>query len=269
MAETANLIPTLSQERVTTELDKLLQGAKPERGLEVLRSTGALGFALPELASMVGCEQNRFHQFDVWGHSVATVQAVATTPDTIRLRRWAALLHDLGKPAIRHVKANGEWGFYRHETIGAELAAALLGRLKLGRAESHAIVLLIRRHMDRPEPDDRRSVRRFMAKVPEHWRDLLALKRADNASHTYDDHDYHDRLEAACLRAEDEERDALRAESPLNGDDLVRIFDREPGPWIRVIKDRLSALVLDGDLAPDDREGAERIARRMLNRGRA
>lgn len=267
MAETANLIPTLSQERVTTELDKLLQGAKPGRGLEVLRSTGALDFALPELVPMVGCEQNRFHKFDVWGHSVATVQAVATTPETVRLRRWAALLHDLGKPAVRHVKANGEWGFYRHETVGAELATTLLDRLKLGRAESHAIVLLIRRHMDRPEPDDRRAVRRFMAKVPEHWRDLLALKRADNASHTYDDHDYHDRLEAACLRAEEEEREALRAESPLDGNDLVRIFDREPGPWIRVIKDRLSALVLDGDLAPADREGAERIARRMLNRG--
>ena len=269
MAETADLIPTLSQERVTAELDRLLQGANPARGLEVLRETGALQFALPELAPMVGCEQNRFHKFDVWGHSVATVQAVAATPETLRLRRWAALLHDLGKPAIRHVKANGEWGFYRHETIGAELATALLDRLKLGRAESHAIVLLVRRHMDRPEPGDRRSVRRFMAKVPEHWRDLVALKRADNASHTYDDHDYHDRLEAACLRAEEEEREALRAESPLTGDDLVRIFDREPGPWIRVIKDRLSALVLDGDLAPGDRDSAERIARRMLNRGRA
>jgi poly(A) polymerase len=269
MAETAHLIPTLSQERVTAELDRLLQGANPARGLEVLRAGGALAYALPELVSMVGCDQNRFHQFDVWGHSVATVAAIATTPDSIRLRRWAALLHDLGKPPIRHVKANGEWGFYRHETIGAELAGALLDRLKLGRAESHAIVLLVRRHMDRPEPDDRRSVRRFMAKVPEHWRDLLALKRADNASHTYDDGGYHDRLEAACLRAEAEEREALRAESPLTGDDLVRIFDREPGPWIRVVKDRLSALVLDGDLAPGDREGAERVARRMLARGRA
>lgn len=266
MAETADLIPTLSQERVTTELDKLLQGANPARALEVLRSTGALQFALPELVSMVGCDQNRFHQLDVWGHSVATVQAIDTTPGTVRRRRWAALLHDLGKPAVRHVKANGEWGFYRHESAGAELAARMLDRLKLGRAESHAIVLLIRRHMDRPEPDDRRSVRRFMAKVPEHWRDLLALKRADNASHTYDDRAYHDRLEAACLRAEEEEREALRAESPLTGDDLVRLFDREPGPWIRVVKDHLSALVLDGDLAPGDREGAERLARRMMGR---
>jgi poly(A) polymerase len=266
MQETADLIPELSQERVTTEIDKLLRGANPVRGLETLRESRALHYALPELEPMVGCEQNRFHRLDVWGHSVATAGAIEVTPETIRLRRWAALLHDVGKPAVRHLKANGEWGFYRHETAGAELAAALLDRLRLGRAESHAIVLLIRRHMDRPEPGDRRSVRRFMAKVPEHWRDLLALKRADNSSHTYDDTEYHERLEAACLRAEAEEREALRAESPLTGDDLVRMFDREPGPWIRVIKDRLSAMVLDGDLAPGDRDGAERIARRMMNR---
>jgi poly(A) polymerase len=268
MAATAHLIPTLSQERVTAELDRLLLGAEPARGLEALRESGALGFALSELAPMVGCEQNRYHVLDVWGHSVATVEAIATTPESARLRRWTALLHDLGKPAVRHMKVNGEWGFYRHETAGAELAAELLGRLKLGRAESLAIVLLIRRHMDRPDPGDRRSVRRFMAKAPEHWRDLIALKRADNASHTYDDTEYHDRLEAACLRAEAEEAAALRAESPLSGDDLVRLFDREPGPWIRVIKDRLSTLVLDGDLEPGDRDGAERIARRMMNRGK-
>jgi len=62
---------------VTSELDRLLQGAHPARGLELLRETGALDVVLPELAPMVGCDQNRFHRYDVWGHTVATVQAVA------------------------------------------------------------------------------------------------------------------------------------------------------------------------------------------------
>ena len=265
MEATVALLTTLSQERVTTEIDKLLQGANPERGLELLRETGGLDMVLPELASMPGCDQNRFHRFDVWGHTVATVQAIEPSDD-IRLRRWAALLHDVGKPAVRHVKANGEWGFYRHETVGAELAEALLDRLKLGRRESLVVRLLIRRHMDRPDPGDRRQVRRFMSRCEGHWADLVALKRADNASHTYDDRDYHDRLEAACRRAEEEDREALRAESPLTGDDLVRMFDREPGPWIRVVKSRLSAMVLDGDLAPGDRAGAEKVARGLLGR---
>lgn len=266
MVECTPLLATLSQERVTAELDRLLQGSDPARGLESLRDSGALAVVLPELGSMSGCEQNRFHRFDVWGHTVATVAAIDAPADRRRLRRWTAFLHDLGKPAVRHIKANGEWGFYRHETAGAELAAALLERLKLGKADSLAITLLVRRHMDRPNPEDARSVRRFMAKAPGYWRDLLALKRADNASHTYDDTAYHDALEAACARIERDEAERLRAESPLTGDDLVAIFEREPGPWIRVIKDRLSAMVLDGELTPGDRTTAERTARKLMNR---
>lgn len=267
MTATAGLLATLSQERITAELDKLLQGEFPARGLEALRTTGALEVVLPELSPMVGCEQNHFHKFDVWGHTVATVGAIAVTPESARLRRWTALVHDIGKPGIRHVKANGEWGFYRHETAGAEVAARLLERLKLGKKDSLAIRLLVRRHMDRPNVDDRRSVRRFMSKCEPYWRDLVALKRADNASHTYDDHEYHDRLEAACERAEVEDAEALRAESPLTGEDLISMFEREPGPWIRVVKGQLSRMVLDGDLAPGDRDAAEVVARRLMGRG--
>jgi poly(A) polymerase len=161
------------------------------------------------------------------------------------------------------VKANGEWGFYRHETVGAALAREMLDRLKLGRREAGALELLVRRHMDRPDPADRRSVRRFMKRCEGYWRDLLALKRADNASHTYDDHDYHDALEVACAAVEAEEAAALRAESPLTGDDLALLLQREPGAWIRPIKDALSAMVLDGDIAPGDRAAAETAARRL------
>jgi poly(A) polymerase len=263
MRETVRLLSTLSQERITAELDRMLQGANPRRGLELLRETGALEVVLPEVVPMVGCEQNRFHQFDVWGHTVATVAAIDVR-ERRRLRRWTALLHDLGKPAVRHVKANGEWGFYRHETAGAEMAAELLERLRLGRKEALEIRLLVRRHMDRPDPTDRRQVRRFMARCEGHWRDLLALKRADNASHTYDDRPYHDALEAACQREEDEEAARLRQESPLSGEDLMTMFDREPGPWIRRIKQRLSTLVLEGDLDPGDRAAAEAEARKMM-----
>ncbi len=268
MEQTIGLLSTLSQERVTSELDRLLQGRNPGRGLALLRQTGALDVVLPELAPMDGCEQNSFHRYDVWLHTVATVQAISSAEPNLRLLRWTALLHDIGKPGVRHRKANGEWGFYRHEVVGALLAEAMLDRLKLGRREAVLIQLLIRRHMDRPDPGDRRSVRRFMTRCEGHWRDLVALKRADNASHTYDDNPYHDALEAACARAEAEDAAQLRAESPLTGDDLVAMFDRKPGPWIGRIKQRLSAMVLDGELAPGDREHAERIARGLMGRHR-
>lgn len=264
MAETVDLLRTLSQERVTAELDRLLAGVAPGRGLELLRETGALEWVLPELSPMVGCEQNRFHRFDVWGHTVATVEAIATEAGNRRLRRWSALLHDLGKPGVRHVKKNGEWGFYRHETVGAELAAGLLQRMKMNHQEAAAIVLLVRRHMDRPNPEERRSVRRYMQKLGAHWRDAIALKRADNASHTYDDTEYHDRLEEACAIVEEVDAERLKAQSPLDGNELSSLFGREAGPWIGEVKARLSSAVLDGDLDPGDREGAVAMARRVV-----
>lgn len=263
MRRTADLVPSLSQERVTAELTKLLVGVRPSRGLDLVLETGALRHVLPELLPMPGCEQNRFHQFDVWGHTLRTVDAIEKGEDG-PIRRWAALVHDIGKPAVRHRKKNGEWGFYRHETAGGDLARDLLARLRLGHRDATVIELLVRRHMDRPEVDDRRSVRRFIARCEGHWRDLVALKRADNASHTYDDTAYHDALEAACARIESEDAEALLARSPLDGNDLVQLFERPPGPWIRRVKDELSARVLDGDLAPGDRERALAIARAIV-----
>jgi len=102
-----------------------------------------------------------------------------------------------------------------------------------------------------------------MRRIEGHWRDLLALKRADNASHTYDDHEYHDLLEAACERVEAEEAAMLRAESPLDGRELMELLGRGPGPWVGRVKERLSTLVLDGELPPGDKEAAAAVARRM------
>ncbi|MDZ7727927.1 MAG: HD domain-containing protein [Dehalococcoidia bacterium] len=255
MQETAEQTLSLSVERVSAELDKLLCAPYPRKGLEYLRESGLLPVLFPELDAMVGCEQNRFHRFDVWGHTVTTVEEIDVREHR-RLRRWTALLHDVGKPPVRHEKKDGEWGFYSHETAGADVAREMLERLRVGRQLEHEVTLLVRRHMDRPNIEERRSVRRFMSRAGELWRDLVALKRADNASHTYDDTDYHDALLAACEQVEAEDAEALRAESPLDGNELRAMFDREPGPWIGRIKRELSNRVLDGELAPGDRERA-------------
>ena len=265
MQETAGLTATLSAERIGTEFDKLICGKAPRTGLEYLRASAVMPVLFPELDAMVGCEQNRFHKYDVWGHTVATVEAIETVPGDHRLRRWAALAHDVGKPPVRHLKKNGEWGFYSHETTGAEVAEDMLARLKVGRQFALSICLLVRRHMDRPDVNSRRSVRRFMSACEGHWRDLVALKRADNASHTYDDSAYHDQLWQMCEQIERDEAEALRAESPLDGNELVALFEREPGPWIRRIKQELSNRVLDGNLAPGDKDHATKIARELMN----
>ena len=263
MTSTVESLRSLSQERITAELERLLVGSYPEQGLNLLSAIGALPIILPELAGMPDCEQNRFHQFDVWGHTVATVASI-DCQENRRLRRWVALMHDLGKPSVRHVKKNGEWGFYRHEIVGAELTEELTQRLRLSKQDINTISLLVRRHMDRPTLNDARLVRRFMNRLDGHWRDMVALKRADNASHTYDDDEYHDGLEIACRRIEEEDSAALRAESPLDGHELMEICGRKPGFWIGRVKDRLSEMVLDGEIEPGDKGSATRIALQMF-----
>ena len=148
------------------------------------------------------------------------------------------------------------------------MAAKLLVRLRIGRHEAKEIETLVRRHMERPEVGKRSSVRRFIAKSPALWPDLIALKRADNASHTYDDTAYHDALEAACRLIAAEDVEILRAGSPLSGDELMALFGRPAGPWIKPLKDRLGEMVLEGTLAPGDRLSAERFARQLAGGGR-
>ena len=104
--------------------------------------TGSRAVVLPELGAAQGCEQNRFHRFDVWEHTVATVEAIVVGSESARIRRWSALVHDIGKPAVRHRKPNGEWGFYRHETVGSKMVADLMERLHFARREAQVIELL-------------------------------------------------------------------------------------------------------------------------------
>ncbi len=263
MRSTIAFLGTLSQERITAELERLLVGDFPEKALNLLFQIGALPIILPELADMSGCDQNRFHKFDVWGHTIATVEAIDCRENR-RLRRWVALMHDLGKPSVRHMKKNGEWGFYRHEIVGAELVEKLVLRLQLSKRDASNISLLVRRHMDRPILNDDRLIRRFMNRLSGHWKDMIALKRADNASHTYDDNEYHDGLEIACRRIEEKDFAALNAESPLDGHELMALCEREPGFWIGRVKERLSEMVLDGDLKPGDKDSAAKIALQMF-----
>jgi tRNA nucleotidyltransferase (CCA-adding enzyme) len=94
-------------ERVFVELTKLLRGTEPERGLAALAGTGLLDLWLAELRPMIGCLQNRHHRYPVWDHVLEVVRCAPAEADL----RWAALLHDAGKPAARTVDAKGETHF--------------------------------------------------------------------------------------------------------------------------------------------------------------
>jgi tRNA nucleotidyltransferase (CCA-adding enzyme) len=184
-AETARAIgPSLesyrkvSAERIRDEWVKSMKAVKPSRAFEIMKEHGLLAITAPELLESVGCEQNRYHAFDVWGHAMQCLDACPLSP----VLRVAGLLHDVGKPRSRAWSEKAEdYTFYEHERIGAEMVDPLLERLRFSNEERARIVLLVRHHILCWEPSwTDAAVRRWLRRVgPELTEDLYSLNRAD------------------------------------------------------------------------------------------
>jgi poly(A) polymerase len=186
--------------------------------------------------------------------------------------RWAALLHDAGKPLTRRLGADGEVHFIGHERAGADLANRALLRLNADKSLRSTVRKLVELH-GRPAAYDATwtdsALRRLALDAGDTWDDLLDLAGADVTSGRE-----RKRIEAARRVADLRERfrdlqeqtalDSL--ESPLDGNDLMQMFDQPPGPWIKRIKEHLRELVIDGSLTPGDRVGAAEIAKTLLDR---
>jgi putative nucleotidyltransferase with HDIG domain len=133
-------VGALAIERVRAELELLMGAPRPSRGLEILREAGLLARWLPELAACRGVPQNRFHAYDVYFHSLYSYDvAPAEKPEV----RWAALLHDIGKPGTR-VERDGEGTFHGHAELGAALADARMAALRFPNEFRRRVVDLIR-----------------------------------------------------------------------------------------------------------------------------
>jgi len=181
LGETAPLVAHLSGERIAMELERLLAAERPSVGLRLLADTGVLATISPDLAAQRGVTQNKIPGEDLWDHTVRTVaaaEAASADGTDLTIVRLAALLHDIGKPATA---ADGH--FYHHEAVGADLADALLDRLRVPTATRTRVVHLVRQHMFRYEPTwGDPAVRRFLAKIgPDAIDQLFALREADNA----------------------------------------------------------------------------------------
>jgi tRNA nucleotidyltransferase (CCA-adding enzyme) len=182
LAAIPSALPSLARvaaERVQVELLKLLGAAKPSLGLVPLQTTGILGVILPELVDAVGQAQNRHHAHDVWTHTVQVVDATPGDP----VRRLGALLHDVAKPRTAAPKpdAPGEFTFYRHDTVGAQVTDAICRRLKLSNDDRERVVAMVAHHMFwyTPEWTDA-TVRRFVQRVGAGLLpDLFALREGD------------------------------------------------------------------------------------------
>ncbi len=270
MIRQAETIETVSAERIMAELTRLLTGEYADSGLDALLETGLFGLVMPELQpleSMAWDQPGGYREKDLWDHTKRVVVQAPTRPAV----RWGALLHDAAKPLTRTVDNRGEVHFFGHERVGAGLAKKLLTRLKADKATTQAVTRMVELHA-RPASYDANTwtdsaVRRLALEADGVLPDLLDLAAADVTSAKA----WKQRAAAARVQGLRDHVARLEAEqaltelqSPLDGNELMAMFDRPPGKWIAEVKNHLRDLVIEGDLAPDDRETATGIAREMV-----
>ncbi len=239
----APLLSRISAERVAVELQKLLCG---KNAREILLSyTDILGVVLPELLPMRGFSQhNEHHDRDVLDHCVTAMENVPAEP----VLRFAALLHDAGKPDCFSVDAQGVGHFYGHAKRSAALADAAAERLRLDRASRERIVTLVRCH-DQPVEPEPRLVRRALNRLtPEMFFQLLLLKRADNLAqapqYRFRQAGY-DRLQALAEEVIAQGQCFSLHDLAVNGGDLLAL-GMQPGKAVGSALKLLLDAVIDG-----------------------
>jgi tRNA nucleotidyltransferase (CCA-adding enzyme) len=166
----------VAAERIRDEFSKMLMSEAPARAIETMRRTGLLALVVPELLEGVNCRQNRWHAYDVYGHTLHVVDNAISRLEV----RLAALLHDIAKPRTK-VVVDGEGTFYNHQHLGATMAVDILERLRYPGEVVARVANLVDNHMfhyDGHWTDA--AVRRFIKRVgPEHVADLFDLRLAD------------------------------------------------------------------------------------------
>lgn len=169
-------------ERISVEFQKLLLSKTPMQGIGFLEKLGLLPYVLPEIEPAIGCEQGGIHAYDVYEHLLRTLQAAADKGYSLEMR-FAALLHDIGKPATRRTGGkNKHYTFFGHEVVGARMTKDILERLKLPRETIDTVVSLVRWHMFFSDPEEitLSAVRRTITRVGEDQiENLLNLRVCD------------------------------------------------------------------------------------------
>ena len=252
----AKLITEISGERIRIELLRILSSDHPYEGIILLKDCGLLNYIFPELIEGIGISQarpGRHHTEDVFTHNVLSLKFC---PSIDPIVRFAALLHDVGKPKAMGKDEEGLVIFYNHEIFGAKIARDICDRLKFSKKEREKIVNLIRWHMfSVDEKVSDAGIRRFIRKIGvENVKDMMDLRVGDRlGGGTQTAESW--RLKLFKKRIEDQLKPAPFSINDLaiDGSDIMKELKLKPGPKIGEILQKLF-LEVDEDLSKNKKE---------------
>ncbi len=275
--EMAPELGRISAERVAAELDKLLLGEDPVAGIELLVRTGMGEVVLPEVGGMEMAIDEHHQHKDVYQHSLTVLrQAIALEDDGPDLvLRWAALLHDIGKPATRRHEPNGGVSFHHHEVVGAKMARKRLRALKYSKQMIDDVSQLVYLHLRFHGYGDGKwtdsAVRRYVTDAGPLLPRLHKLVRADcttrNKRRAARLQASYDRLEARIAELAAKE-DLERVRPDLNGNQIMELLGIPAGPQVGEAWNFLKELRLErGPLSAE--EATEELLAWWGSRGNA
>lgn len=264
----------VSMERITAELNKIIESKLPSYGFKLLFQCGLLKKFFPEMVALHGVayQDNKAHK-DNFFHTLQVLDNVAKVSDNLWLR-WAAMLHDIAKPATKRFDKEVGWTFHGHEEKGARMVPGIFRRLKLPMNEKMIFVQkLVRLHL-RPialvKDVSDSAIRRLLFEAGEDVDALMMLCRADITSKNNEKvARYLSNFDAVQQKMADlEARDHIRQfQPPVSGDEIIKLFNIPPGPIIGEIKEAIKEAILEGTIRNSREEAYELMLKLAATHG--